>query len=139
MFFSFNSQTVFITLLAASLALFAAGCVYRFRLIVLGRPANRFTGFASRLLDTAIYAFGQKRVLSSPFGLNHFAIFWSFVVLVAANGAFVLEGVLPSFDLVALLPVAVRHAYLFCVDLLSLTALVCVLFSLLRRTLLRPP
>ena len=37
-----------------------------------------------------IFAFGQVRVVQKPFGINHFVIFWSFVLLLllalAASG-----------------------------------------------------
>ena len=138
MLFSPISQILFATLLAVSLALFAAGVYLRCRLILLGRPESRFDRIGSRVRGALLYAFGQKKVLSSPFGLNHFAIFWSFIVLLIANGAFILEGVFPGFNVLALLPPLLHYPLLSGIDLLSLLALLCVSASLLRRVVLRP-
>ena len=63
-----------------------------------GKPFRSRRG--KDLRDTFLYAFAQKRVLQKPFGINHFVLFWSFMILLLANAEFLLHGVPPaiSFD-----------------------------------------
>ena len=71
---------LFAPLLLASLAIFALACWKRLSLISLGRPEERFDNLGTRFSDMLLYAFGQKRVVAKPFGINHFIIFWSFLI-----------------------------------------------------------
>jgi len=132
------NPALFTPLLLASLAFFCWSVYRRFSLVLMGQPEQRFDHPVRRLKEMLVYAFGQLRVLKKPFGLNHFVIFWSFLVLAVANGEFLLNGVFPSLSL-ALLPEGVRHALLFAFDLVSLLTLFAIGFSLVRRLIVRPP
>ncbi|HBA88192.1 MAG TPA: electron transfer flavoprotein [Geobacter sp.] len=123
---------LFGALLLASLFVFCAGCYRRLSLISLGQPDERFDSTGERLRQMFLHAFAQKQVVGKFFGLNHAVIFWSFLVLLLANGDFVLHGLFPSFSL-ALLPAPLHHALLFAFDLVSLLTLAAVLFAFARR------
>jgi Fe-S oxidoreductase len=131
------SPAVFAPILIAALLLFAWSCWQRLRLVLLGRPESRFDNPGLRLWDMLLYAFGQKRVLAKPFGLNHFVLFWAFMVLVIANGEFLLTGVFPEASL-ELLPPQVHYLLLAAFDVVSLLALASVAVALLRRFLFTP-
>ena len=68
-----------------TLAFFGWSCYRRFHLITLGKPDNRFNEIGRRIWNMLLYAFGQRRVVSRPFGINHFVLFWCFMVLLLAN------------------------------------------------------
>ena len=87
-----SRPVIFAVVFTVALVFFSWSCMRRFSLVTLGKPENRFDKPLSRLRDTFIYAFAQKRVLQKPFGINHFILFWSFMVLLLANMEFVIKG-----------------------------------------------
>jgi len=131
-------QAIFTTLLVASLAFFCWSVYRRFSLVLFGQPEQRFDHPAARVKEMLLYAFAQWRVLKKPFGLNHFVIFWSFMMLAVANAEFLISGVFPSVSL-ALLPEALHRPLLFAFDLVSLMTLVAIALSLGRRLIVKPP
>jgi Fe-S oxidoreductase len=131
------NPAVFAPILIASLIFFSWSCYSRLRLVALGRPENRTDNPGPRLWDMLLYAFGQKRVVARPFGINHFVLFWAFMVLVLANGEFLLVGVFPKADL-GQLPDALHHGLLAAFDAVSLLALASVAVALARRLLFPP-
>jgi len=126
------NPTIFTLLLFAALAVFAWGCWKRFSLISLGQAEDRFDNVGTRISDMFLYAFAQKRVLAKPFGINHFVIFWTFIILMVANGEFLLHGVFPSVTLTKL-PDGVYLPLMFVLDIVSLLALVAVIVAAIRR------
>lgn len=132
------NPAIFAPILIASLVLFAVSCYRRFSLVTLGQPEDRFHRLGKRVWDMLLYAFGQKRVVAKPFGVNHFVIFWAFMILLLANGEFLLRGVFPGLSL-ALLPAPIHHGLLFAFDLVSLLALASVVLAACRRLFFRPP
>ena len=129
---------IFTPLLVASLAFFCWSVYRRFSLVLLGEPEQRFDQPLSRVKEMLLYAFAQLRVLKKPFGLNHFVIFWSFMILAVANAEFLINGVFPSVSL-ALFPEAVHHPLLFAFDVVSLLTLVAIVLSFGRRVIVKPP
>jgi len=83
------------------------------------------------------YAFAQKRVVQRPFGINHSLLFWAFLLLMLANGEFLLEGLFPGVSL-ALLPPVLHHGLAFAFDVVSLLTLVCVALAFVRRLFFTP-
>jgi Fe-S oxidoreductase len=131
------SPTIFTPMLLAALAIFAWGCWKRLSLISLGRSEDRFDNPGMRVGEMLKYAFAQKRVLAKPFGINHFVIFWSFLILLVANTEFLLHGVFPSISLMKL-PDGILLPLLLLLDIVSLLALAAVIVAAVRR-LISPP
>lgn len=132
------NPTIFAPLLIASLAVFVWGCWKRFSLISLGRPEDRFDNLGTRLGEMLLYAFGQKRVVAQPFGINHFIIFWSFLILLVANTEFILNGLFPHAIKLIHLPFELYVPLAFMIDIASLLALAAVTVAAVRR-LFAPP
>ncbi|MFZ2948246.1 MAG: hypothetical protein WA003_02060, partial [Desulfuromonadaceae bacterium] len=128
---------IYAPLLAISLLFFSWSCYKRLALVAVGTAENRFDQPGKRILNTLLYAFGQKRVMAKPFGLNHAVIFWAFVILLIANGEFLLSGLFPAVSL-AILPDAIHHPLLFAFDAVSLLALASVLLASCRRLFFAP-
>ncbi|MBE2888042.1 (Fe-S)-binding protein [Geobacter anodireducens] len=131
------NAAIFTPILIASLLVFCWSMYRRLGLVALGRPDGRGVNLLQGLREMLLYAFAQKRVLSRPFGLNHLVIFWSFMILLAANIEFMLAGVFPSLSLERL-PAAVHLPFMGLCDLASLAALGAAVVALVRRTLAPP-
>ena len=132
------NSSIFAPLLIASLAVFAWGCWKRLSLISLGQPEDRFNNIGTRFGEMLLYAFGQKRVISKPFGFNHFIIFWSFLILMVANTEFILNGLFPHTIKLIKLPFELYLPLAFMIDIASLLALIAVTVAAIRR-LFAPP
>jgi len=133
-----SNPAIFTPLLITALAFFVVSCYRRFSLVLIGKPEDRFDRPGVRIWEMLLFAFGQKRVVAKPFGINHFVIFWAFIILLIANGAFLLEGVFTRFTLAAILPTYLHNGLFFLFDVVSLLALVCVLVAVSRRLLFKP-
>src|SRR6185369_3184958 len=131
------NPTIFTPLLIISLGIFVWGCWRRLNLLTLGRSEYRFDNIGTRVGEMLLYAFGQKRVLAKPFGINHFIIFWSFIILLIANGEFLLHGVFPSISLTKL-PDSILLPLLLVLDIVSLMALLAVVIAAVRRVVSPP-
>jgi Fe-S oxidoreductase len=128
---------IFTPLLIAALAFFCWSVYRRFSLVALGQPEQRLDQPVRRVKEMVLYALAQLRVLKKPFGVNHFVIFWSFMILALANGEFLVAGVFPSLRL-DLLPDVVYHPLLFAFDIVSLLTLVAIAFAVGRRLFFKP-
>ena len=133
-----HNPTVFALLLSAALAVFAWGCWKRLSLISLGGAEDRTDNIGVRVGEMLRFAFGQKRVLAKPFGINHFIIFWSFLILLVANTEFILNGLFPQSIKLIKLPFEIYVPLAFMIDIASLLALIAVSVAALRR-LFSPP
>ncbi len=112
----------FIIIFVVAVLFFLWSCYQRFGLLRLGRPENRFDHIFKRLGNMFLYAFGQKRVVARPFGINHFVLFWAFMILLLANAEFVINGLFPSIGYYRL-PDTVYFTLACIFDIVSLLAL----------------
>ncbi|MDD2897334.1 MAG: (Fe-S)-binding protein [Desulfuromonadaceae bacterium] len=129
--------TIYAPILVASLILFSWSCYRKLSLVSIGVAEDRFQNPGRRVLNAFRYAFGQKRVIAKPFGLNHAVIFWAFLILLVANGEFLLAGLIPAVSL-DLLPQPLHNSLLFVFDLVSLLALFAVVLAAFRRLFFAP-
>ncbi|GFE58018.1 (Fe-S)-binding protein [Geobacter sp. AOG1] len=132
-----SNPSLFAPMLIAAGIFFVWSCYRRFSLVTLGRPEDRFQRLDVRIREMLLYAFGQKRVVAKPFGINHFVIFWSFMVLLLANGEFLVKGVVPTLSL-ALLPAPLYHGLLLAFDVVSILTLFAILLAFARRIFFPP-
>ncbi len=130
-------QLFFIPLFIVALASFAFSCYQRFAPLALCQDDDRFSNPAARLKKTLRYALGQQRVVKRAFGFNHLLLFWSFLVLLLANGEFLLAGIFPVLRLSAL-PGVLYHPLTLVFDLVSLLTLACVAVAAARRLFFPP-
>lgn len=134
-----NTEIVLFAILCTALGitfLISAGRLVRF--ILVGQPDSRLEGsWARRFGAMLLYAFAQKRVLARPFGLNHFLLFWGFLILLLANAEFVIHGLFPGQSLRFLGP-TLYPVLTFLFDIVSLVVLGCVGAALFRRFVIQP-
>jgi|OpeIllAssembly_1097287.scaffolds.fasta_scaffold12762_2 Fe-S oxidoreductase len=131
-----NHTAIFTILFIAATAVFCSLAWRRLSLVSLGKAENRFDKIPQRIWEMVLFAFGQKKVLARPFGINHFIIFWSFLILLAANGDFIVSGLFPSISL-RLLPDPFLAPLLFLFDIVSLFALIAIIIATGRRLLFK--
>ena len=91
-----NHTAIFTILFIAATAIFCGLAWRRLSLIRLGKEENRFDNIPARIKEMLLFAFGQKKVLARPFGINHSILFWAFLVLLLANGEFIVNGIFPA-------------------------------------------
>jgi Fe-S oxidoreductase/nitrate reductase gamma subunit len=130
----------FIIVFIFAVVLFAYSCFKRFRLVLKGRADNRFDAIGKRFWNMLFYAFGQRRVVSKPFGINHFVLFWAFMILLISNTEFLLNGLVPN-DVISFsrLPDGAYFTLAFIFDIVSVLALLCVIAAIIRRLAFPPP
>ncbi len=129
----------FIIVLVVALAFFAFSVFQRFKLVLKGKPENRFNAFFQRFWNMIYYAFGQRRVVKKVFGINHFVLFWAFMILLISNTEFLLNGLFPDVISFARLPDAAYFALVCIFDIMSLLALLSVILAVIRRLTFPPP
>ncbi len=129
-----------IIVFVAAIALFCWSCFWRFRLVLLGRPENRFNDIGKRIRDMLYYAFGQRCTVSHGyrFGLNHLVLFWSFMILLIANTEFLLHGLFPDSISFSLILVSVYHPLALIIEIASILALLAVCIAIIRRLAFPP-
>ncbi|MBD3267866.1 4Fe-4S dicluster domain-containing protein, partial [bacterium] len=132
------SRVVFTTIFVASILFFAWNVFRLFALMCLGRWENRFDHLGTRLKNMLVYAFGQVRVVRTKYGFNHFLIFWGFMVMLAVNFQFLLQGIFPEFSF-AFLGTPIYGTLLFFTDVMSMVVLAAVVAAVARRLFFRPP
>jgi Fe-S oxidoreductase len=131
-------EIIIFTLLFIAAILFFLKNIFRLlATISLGRWENRFDRLWSRLKNLVVYGFGQRSVVRARFGINHFFLFWGFLVLILINFEFLVSGVFPQFSFV-FLGETLYGILLFLADIMSVVVLAAVFLALLRRTFFRP-
>lgn len=128
---------IFAVLCIAAVLFFLRNVFRLIAMICLGRWENRFDHLWSRFCGMLVYGFGQLRVVSEKFGINHFLLFWGFIVLAAVNSEFFIAGVFPEFSwkFIGAIPYG---CLMFLADIMSLIVLVCVAVAVFRRVFVRP-
>jgi len=129
----------FIIVFILAILFFAWSCWKRFGLVLQGRPDNRFNAVHKRFWNMLFYAFGQRRVVSKPFGINHFVLFWAFMVLLLANAEFLLNGLAPDVISYSRLPDGAYFTLACIFDIVSVLALLSVILAVIRRLTFPPP
>jgi Fe-S oxidoreductase/nitrate reductase gamma subunit len=134
--FGLSGRTVFGLLVLAAIAFFVFSMSRRIRVLMAGRPDNRFTRILERIGKTLEYAFAQRRMFRDFYaGFFHILIFGGFVVLTVRSIALVVEGLVPGFVLLPGLP---GNAYTLVKDVFEVLTLLGVGLAVFRRAFARP-
>jgi len=130
---------IFLPILAIALIGFIWSCRDKFRLVALGKKEDRSGSVGKRIWDVIIYPFLQRCAVNPfyRFGINHAVLFWCFMVLLLANGEFLIHGVLPGATYAAL-PNGLYFTLAFIFDIVSILALLAVLLAISRRLFFPP-
>ncbi|MGD1118189.1 MAG: electron transfer flavoprotein, partial [Dehalococcoidales bacterium] len=129
----------FIIVLVIALVFFAFSIYRRFGLILKGKAENRFNAPWRRFWNMIYYGFFQRRVVKKVFGINHFVLFWAFMVLLISNTEFLLNGLAPGTISFSRLPNGAYFTLTYIFDIMSLLALLAVVIAIIRRLISPPP
>ena len=115
-----------------------------FRLILLGKPSNRFDQPLKRILGAIPLIFGQRKVLQrvsvsrDRSGLAHFFIFWGFLSFTASYVVFIFgDAAWPQFSKTILTDTGVRVVAIY-LDLLAALFLFVLAWAVIRRWVATP-
>src|SRR5215472_2221031 len=129
-------RVVFGLLVLFAIAAFVYSASRRVRVLLAGRPDDRFTRIPTRIRRMLEYAFAQKRMFRDFYaGVFHILIFAGFVVLTVRSIALVVEGLVPGF---MLLPGTAGNVYTLLKDVFEVLVLVGVGMAVFRRLFARP-
>ncbi len=123
--------------------LFAFGFLFRnlkriYSYLKLGQPENRFDNPSARINNIFKIVLGQSKLLREPVaGALHFIIFWSFVLFLFAVAETIAQGFASSFSLEFLGPLFT--AITFVQDIFGLLLIISVIWSLVRRFIIKVP
>ncbi len=110
-----------------------------FAMVLLGKAEPRFDRLLDRLKSLLLFGFGQKRVIEEPFGVNHFFLFWGFILIqLMVNSEFIVAGIFPRFSL-SFLGDILYPVITFTADITSLVVLLVVIIAAFRRIFFKPP
>ena len=124
---------IFAIVLVAAWVVFALRIRTLVRLMLAGRPENRFDRIGDRIKYFVLMVLGQRGVLRDPLpGLAHFFTFWGFIIiqLDALN--------LWAMGLGFKLPVISSRPFAIVLDFFIVMAFIAMLFFTFRRIVLRP-
>ncbi|MFQ5860286.1 MAG: heterodisulfide reductase-related iron-sulfur binding cluster [Dehalococcoidia bacterium] len=115
------------------------------RLILRGRPANRFDRPLLRLWGVILVVLGQRRVLQSVSlrrwdlaGMGHSLIFWGFLSFLISYLIFIFSDAVWRPFSVTLLTSTGARVYTVYLDILALAILVALTWAVVRRWVVRP-
>ncbi|HWZ86768.1 MAG TPA: hypothetical protein VN032_11235, partial [Thermoanaerobaculia bacterium] len=129
-------RVVFGFLVLAAVVAFVYSASRRIRVLLAGRPDDRFTRIPERIRRTLEYAFAQKRMFRDVYaGAFHILIFGGFVVLTVRTLELVVAGLIPGF---VLLPGMAGNLYTLVKDVFEVLVLVGVAMAVFRRLFARP-
>ena len=145
-------RVAFALLLTASLAMFA-WTLRRFgRMILAGRPEQRFDRIPLRLRSVLEYFLGQKKVvedidiparraprLVTAIGSKyHVLIFWGFLIITVGTTETLIQGLFPSFSLAMLIGGTAARWLATVIDWSNLVVLAMIVFAVVRRMVFVP-
>ena len=132
-------SVIFALAFFGSLFLFLRRVFRLFAMVLLGKAEPRFDRLLGRLKSLLLFGFGQKRVIEQPFGVNHFFLFWGFVLLqLMVNSEFIIAGIFPRFSL-GFLGNVLYPVVTFVADITSFLVLLVVIIAAIRRMFFKPP
>ena len=132
-------SVIFAVAFLGSLFLFLRRVFRLFAMVLLGKAEPRFDRLRDRLKSLLLFGFGQKRVIEEPFGVNHFFLFWGFILLqLMVNSEFIIAGIFPRFSL-SFLGDILYPVITFTADITSLVVLLVVIIAAFRRIFFKPP
>ncbi|MBL0175115.1 MAG: (Fe-S)-binding protein [Ignavibacteria bacterium] len=125
-------SVIFLLVLLAAFTVFAITARNIIRTLKLGKPENRFDHWDKRVSNVLRIAIGQSKILREPVaGAVHVGIFWGFLVLLAAVGESIGEGISAGFSLSFLGPA--YNMVALGGDLMGMAVLLSVIAALFRR------
>ncbi|MCK4350866.1 MAG: hypothetical protein KAX13_08410, partial [Candidatus Krumholzibacteria bacterium] len=124
-----------ILLVVFTAVLIAFGFILRtlVRLLLVGKPENRFDRWGERVKSVIVYVGAQARVLTQVAGLGHFIIFWGFIFITLGTMEHILGMIIPGFGYEVIIGRTADGIFSLLLDIFGLLVLIAIVVSLIRR------
>jgi Fe-S oxidoreductase len=134
---SLYEQVLVAICLVAAFGLFAEVMNRRIKLILAGKPENRWDDLPRRMINALINVIGQVKVMRNPLpGIPHAFVFWGFCVFTLATTNHFVSAFVPNFSLLGHNPLA--SATLAVIDAFGLFVSMGIAMLMYRRFVLKP-
>ena len=129
-----------ILLVVFAAVLIAFGFILRtlVRILMAGKPENRFDRWGERINSVIVFVGAQARVLTQAAGLGHFIIFWGFIFITLGTMEHILGMIIPGFDYEVIIGRTADGILSLLLDLFGLLVLMAIVVSLVRRFFFNP-
>ncbi len=120
-------------ILIIAFGFFAYNIYNLIKLIRLGKKEdNRLDNIPERIKRVLIYVFGQRRLLRfyTFAGVEHFMIFWGFVIITIGTVEMLISGVISGFQLI---PGKAHTVYEFILDIVQALVVVALIMGVINR------
>jgi Fe-S oxidoreductase len=145
-------RVVFAALLLAATGAFAWTLRRFTRMVLAGRPEDRFDRIPDRLRSVLDYFLGQKKViedipipakragslLAALGSRHHLFIFWGFLLITVGTIEIFIQGLFPSFSFALVIGDWAAGALASAIDVANLIVLGMIVFAFVRRMALQP-
>ena len=120
-------------LITTAFAFFFYNIYNLIKILRLGKSEMRFDNLTERFRRVLVYVFGQKRLLKNYTfaGIEHFMIFWGFVIITIGTIEMLAGGVIAGFKLI---PDPAHAVYEFILDIVQLFVLIAIVMGIINRT-----
>ena len=107
----------------------------RTKMLLAGKPEDRFDRIGDRIKQVLVIAIGQKKMFKEPgAGLMHALIFWGFLVLLIRSISLIIVGFYEPFHI----PGFIGDLYTFSKDIVEAVVTVMIFVALYRRFVIKP-
>lgn len=120
-------------LIIAAFGFFFYNLYNLYKLLRLGKFENRFDRIGERIRLVLVYVFGQRRLVKNYTfaGIEHFMIFWGFVIITIGTTEILIGGIIPGFRLI---PGSAHNVYEFILDIVQTLVVIAIVMGIINRT-----
>ncbi len=103
------------------------------KLLKIGKFEARFDNIGERIKKVLIYVFGQRRLVKNYTfaGVEHFMIFWGFMIITIGTIELLVGGIFPGFKLI---PGTAHNVYEFILDIVQFLVIIALIMGIINRT-----
>ena len=133
-------KAAILTVLVLFAVLFLLRNVFGFLKIMFSakRPAARTDRLVDRIKGIFVYVLGQKRILKNYTwaGVEHFMIFWGFMIITFGSLEVLIMGYLPGFEIFGIFGDSSQGIFLLILDIVQTLVIVALVMGVLNRTVI---
>ncbi len=134
----FPGNILFLVIFLAANAFFFYSVYKLYKIMLLGKPEDRFGQYGERIKSVLAFVFGQKRVLREPAGIGHFLIFWGFIVITIGSIETFGVGIYHNFSYEPIIGKFLYNILYFIQDIFCAGVLIALAVALYRRFVVKP-
>ena len=130
--------TAILVIFVAVLTAFTLIVRHLYRVMMKGKPEDRFSRWPDRVKSVLVFVFGQARVLAQPAGIGHFIIFWGFIFITLGTLENILSMIIPAFSYSRFIGTDAAGIIVLLQDVFGILVIGDIIVSLVRRLFFKP-